>query len=526
MRFILKRIALLAILFTLVGVTHARSLRSQISWRQIYKDYQRARMAYLRGDVKTARLHYKKAAVLPRDTPSSQRAALERINYHRMQAMLVPVMPDLAVARAALAHAKYLNYHTSEGSLTLAEAHRETPGKHCFTGEGPGDRLAKQGFYGGSTEVVTAVIEPVEAVDHLVNTVYHRSGILRPEARYAGFGAVSRGVIDLAWKTGSKAETDWIFYPGDWQKDVPPRFPGGETPEPLPGRKYPVGVPISVGGGKGAPKLIKALLKGPDGKVPLKLLDKKSAPNGSMLGNYIYLVPLEPLKENARYQCAVKVKTKAGIRQRSWGFRTGKKVPGEELWQVSISKFDRSPRTIRPGKSVIFSVEVETNRPDEVAIKWTVNGQVMKSGPGKTFRWRVPLEGTYLIDAYAFYPKNPKAFGRRCLQITVPGTSANSNTPGSQGLVDPSQKNRSIAVKLDFQPKPPWKRGANVQLRASTTGMKGDVIYTFACDDKVIASSARPSARWIADGEIDHVFTVKVEFDGGTMTRTVTFRSQ
>ena len=460
----------LVLLFLTVFVANSYSdlLRKEISWRQIYTDYQRARMAYIRGDIKSAHLHYANAARLPKGTPASQVEALKRINYHRMHAMLVPVMPNLQVTRAAKAHANYLRLHTKEGALSLAEAHREKPGVQGFTGEGVGDRLVKQGFYGGSTEVVSAVVDAKEAVDHLINTVYHRGGLLRPEARYAGFGASSRAVIDLAWKSGSKSETDWIFYPGDWQKDVPPRFPGGETPEPLPEKTYPVGPPISIGGGKAAPTLIKAFLKGPDGKVNLKLLDEKSAPNGSMLGKYVYLVPLSPLKENVRYQCSVKVKTKAGERQRSWGFRTGDKVPGEELWQVKITKLKRQPQRITAGGKVLFTVDIEANRPDEVAVSWSINGKKVKDGSSRSFLWHVPDSGTNLIDAYAYYPKNPEAFGRRCLQITVPG-SKNQLTNGSQGMRDPSRSNKSIAVKLDFEPSPVWKRGTKVKLIATTT---------------------------------------------------------
>ena len=512
----------------LLGTAVASSgdiLRKQISWRQIYIDYQRARMAYIRGDIKSAQRHYAKAARLPQGTPASQRAALERVNYHRLQAMLVPVMPSLQVARAAKAHANYLRLHTTEGALSLAEAHREKPGRKGFTGEGVGDRLAKQGFYGGSTEVVSAVTEPEEAVDHLINTVYHRGGLLRPEARYAGFGASSRTVIDLAWKSGSKAETDWVFYPGDWQKDVPPRFPGGETPEPLPGQTYPVGPPISVGGGEAAPKLLKAFLKGPKGKIALKLLNAKNAPSSAMLGKYIYLVPLSPLEENSRYQCSVKVKTKAGIRQRSWGFRTGDEVPGEELWQVKITKLNRQPQRIVTGRKVRFSVDIEANRPDEVSVRWSINGKKVKDGSDRFFQWRVPDGGTHLIDAYAYYPKNPEAFGRRCLQISVPGSSMGP-TNSNQGLRDPSRGNKAIAVKLEFQPSPAWKKGTKVKLIATTSGIEGKATYSFSCDGRVFASSSKPRALWIADGKIAHVFSVKVEFAAGSVTRTVTFSQQ
>ena len=508
----------------LLGLSFLSALNPVFLLAQVnLQHFERAKALYRQGKVGLARKAYARAAQLPSGLDPLQRRVLKRINYHREKAMLVPVMASEKVARAARSHARYLDLHAPEGILTLSQAHRENPSKKGFTGRGPGDRIARQGFYGGSTEVVTAVTEAEEAVDHLVNTVYHRGGILRPEARYAGVGVGSRTVIDLAWGASAKAENDCFFYPGNWQQDVPPRFPGGETPNPLPNEEYPVGVPISIGSSPSPPKLLEAYLQSPLGrKVSYRLLHRKNAPAGDMLGNYIYLIPEQGLKANTRYSAYFKVMTEGGERERHWAFRTGEAVPGESLWRVEIKELQRSPRQFTVGEKVTFEAKLQASHPDEVTLRWMVNDEVVQRGESRRFEWIVAEEGTHLIDVLAFYPEQEGAYGRRALEVSLGGSTGSSLPPSTNkaGLGD------GLSLELGFEPNPPWKKGTKVRLQARAKGVEAKESYHFFCDGEIISKGSSPRATWISDGEIAHDFVVELHHAEGRVRRRVSFRSR
>lgn len=490
-------------------------------WGRVMTHYRRARVAFDAGDMVAAGRHYARAAALPPDTPAYQRGVLERINEHRRHAMLPPVMPDPRVARAAQAHADYLAAHTASGALSLEEAHRERPGRRGFTGERPGDRLIRQGFAGHSAEVVTEVLEPGEAVDHLVNTVYHRTGILRPRARLAGVGRATRTVVDLAWDEGADAGSELSVYPGPGQEGLPPRFPGGETPEPLPGRTYPVGTPISLVGAGGAPAVSAARLRGPEGEVPLVVLTGDTLPRGDLIGDFVFLVPERPLTPETRYEAAVNVARPGGTRRLRWAFTTGSSVPGEELWSVVVTALDREPLVPRPGQPMTFRATLETSRPGGLLLAWLVDGRQVAQGPPAPLTWTPTKPGVVTVEARATWPERPGAYGRRIMQFTVP--DAQGRLPAAAGTVrDPG--GRDLGVKLDLSPEPPWDRGAQVSLTGTTTGIEGPVRFTFTVDGAAVPGDGGGRAVWSADGALAHVFTVTAEFEGGRLTRTLTLR--
>lgn len=476
--------------------------------------FRKARQAWSRGLWSVAQAHYARAAALPADVPELQRRAVERINFHRMHAMLHPVMPDPRVAAAAGAHAGYLALHTQEGALSLASAHREIEGLAGFTGEGPGERLAAQGFEGGSTEVVSSALEPEEAVDHLMDSVYHRAGLLRQEARLAGFGAKTRAVIDLAWEPGSEDAMDWCVYPGPGQTGVPPRFAGGETPEPLPGVKYPVGYPLSFGASGARPKVVTVELAGPEGKVALRVLPDDRAPRPELMGDHAFAVPLAPLRANAQYQARVVLELpgRGGRKELTWAFTTGDTVPGEELWEAKIPSFQADKDNVGVGETVTFTATVTASRPKDARLAWKVDGKTVKEGglEAVRFGWKADSPGTHRVELVVDFPARPGAFAKKGLFLPVRG----AGVPAGEAVG---------ALSLKIEPRPPWTKGARVTL--STPPMAGDepAQYTFWVDDRVLADSARPRATWIADGSNNHTFKLKVKWPGGSATRTSKF---
>jgi uncharacterized protein YkwD len=459
----------------------------------------------LRKSGKAARSQefYQRAARLPDWTPAVQRAALGRLNEYRYFAMLMPVMPHRQVVRAAKVHAEYLRRHTHTRALSLKQAHGETPGHPGFTGATSGERLSHQGLRGSSTEAVTSEVDPEGAVDILMNSVYHRSGLLRQEARYAGFAASTQAVLDLFWEKDAKDEMELVIYPGPGQTGVPPRFPGGETPDPLPGQEYPVGSPLSVGGSGAAPEVLSYELRGPGGRIPLRLLTARNAPRGSLLGDYSYLMPLKPLGSEQEYRAYLRVRVGQEVRRLHWSFRTGTQVPGEQY--ARIVNLVMNKQTPAPGRPMDFHVEVKASHPRELQLRWSVDDLPQQDGAGHDFRWKA-LAGSHRIQIDAYYPDRPEAFMRKMFTVFVPAKGVKQGRPPREFNLDPP---------------PPWRAGTAVTLEATPPPGTTGASYRFFVDGKPIAvtQGERGRAHWRADGKPSHKFRVEVAFSGGKLTR-------
>lgn len=491
-----------------------------ISWKQVERWFLRAREAWEADELEEARRCYAQAARLPEDTPPVQRAAIDRINYHRGMAMVRPVIPHPKVAAAALAHAAYLGIHGGRGALSLESAHRERRERRGFTGVQLRDRIARQGLQvRGCLEVVSAYSDAVKAVDHLMNTVYHRAGLLREEARWAGFGASSRGVIDLAWEDEGAVWAPFSLYPGPGQVEVSPRFAGGETPEPLPAATYPVGSPLSVGGAREPPSLIAARLEGPEGSCPLRILRRGTAPMAELLGNFVFLVPVQPLRDGTRYEADVTFALEGRKTRRRWSFTTGQDSAGEERWWARITELRHEGHELRPGKLLPLEAVVEASQPEALVLEWWVDGKLQARGKGRSFEWALPSSGAHRIELRASYPETPGAFATRGFSVDF----------GAQGLSDerlPEKRDGIEGGGLRFHPPPPWAVGDAVRLDADPLLGQGRVDYEFFVDETPLKKASPLQAWWRADGRLAHRFRLRMRFEGGTATRTVDVKAR
>ncbi len=347
-----------------------------------------------------------------------QARAAARLNHHRSLAGLPAVRPHPAVARAALAHARYLARHVPAGHISLEDAHGERPGRVGFTGRGPGERVEVQGLAASVAEGVSSETGPEAAVDHLVNSVYHRSGLFRPEARWIGFGAMTRGVVNLAWTPEDPSPPGIWVYPGEGATGIPPRFPGGELPDPLPGVGYPVGPPLSIGTPGAAPRVRAARLVGPGGAVPLRKLTPSDAPQGDLLGVWTYLVPLEPLQEGTAYRLEAEVRDGDRWRKVGAGFATGSETPGEDLWSVEIRDV-RIDGTLARGARVRIAVELVATHEEDLGLRFTEDGATVQDGPGRSFEWQLPGWGRHELGIRAYYRSTDEAFAARTLVVDL-----------------------------------------------------------------------------------------------------------
>ncbi len=491
---------LLAWTTTWVGADQGPSGRSAARAAELYA---RARAAFAKGETERAYALHASASLPDSRLEEPIRRALDRVNHHRRFAMLPPVVADPRVTRAAAAHAAYLDRHAPAPApgvpIRLREVHGEEPDRPGFTGRTAAERVAAQGLAGRVDEVISfGIPEPEAAVDHLMNTVFHRIGLLRPAGRRLGHGVGRDTVLDLV----REGDVDGVFcYPGPGQQDVPPRFPGGEAPDPLPDAAYPVGPPLSVMVARGDPEVLSARLVGPSGEVRLKRIDRTTGPRPDLLEGCVFFVPEAPLEPGTEYEARFRL---VGSERRIV-FTTGREVPGEERLTASFPRLTVTPPVADPGEWMQAEVELVASHPDRVRVEWRIAGA--PAGEGRRIRWKAGEPGTHQIEVRATYPPHPTAAARRGAFFTV------RDPVRREALGKP--------LGLSFHPSAPWTAGTRVRLSATPLHMGPTVRYQFSVDGRLLGTSETPEWTWIADGRHDHRFEVVFRFPGGKATRSV-----
>ncbi len=265
--------------------------------------------------------------VLYRVTKSSRPAAraedvLTAMNTFRVQAGVEVVRITPSLAKGCDLHALYLAKNEPRG----LSGHEEDPKGVGFTEEGAraGRRSVISPFNPHET--------PIDAVESLMATLYHRVSVLHPALSEAGIGWAYRrdGVGYLVIDVGSvdlKVDPKKypIVYPVDGQKDVPVEFGLGsrETPNPLPDGVQTAGYPVTA-------MFSDRVRRGPD--VEAKLLEgaqevacwlstpdlpaRKDWPQPGV----VCLIPREKLKPSTLY--TVKLRDRTSGVEKEWSFTT------------------------------------------------------------------------------------------------------------------------------------------------------------------------------------------------------------
>ena len=263
----------------------------------------------------------------PKDPPLApiDAKALERINAHRKLAGVPPVTIDAALSKGCAAHAAYLLKHYDEYMKAGTSMHTEDPKLEGYSKAGEVSGKASDIHY----------VEPAEAVDGFMASLYHRIPLLNADLQKVGLGYV-KGTANPPWVccidvlTGlpplgdDKAKV--VMYPADGQKDVPLEF-GGERPTPIPEDKdgkagYPVTATfreiVTV-------TAATATLKDAAGvEVPVWLStpEKSVQPQGQR--NTVALIAQDPLKPGMTYIVAVEAKVDGKVWKKTWKFTTRK----------------------------------------------------------------------------------------------------------------------------------------------------------------------------------------------------------
>jgi uncharacterized protein YkwD len=220
------------------------------------------------------------------------------ISRARAMAGVAPLRCDAAASAATQHHCKYV---VANHEIT----HVETPGHPEFTGVSFEDRLAAQSFADvPSAEILTSISGP-DAIDGrygMLNTVYHRSPILRPYNSSFGLSLEAGCVtVDFGKPVGSDDTGADVIWPPDGATHVSTYFVSKyESPNPVPGSEM-VGSPVSLLT-TGHLEQIDATMTAADGtKIDAVLITFASDPAKLVHKGDVHLVPRAPLSPQTKY---------------------------------------------------------------------------------------------------------------------------------------------------------------------------------------------------------------------------------
>lgn len=258
--------------------------------------------------------------------------AVAFLNGLRARAGLASVQMDTAATQGAQWHADYL--WLNRDVETSLSAHEEDGALAGFSGvhywerlEAAGVDLAVQPALG---EVIATHPRAVSAVQHWMETAYHRLPLLAPEATAVGYGhVVSAGyatnVMDLVARPAS--ESRWppiVLYPPPEESGVRPWWDGLESPRPpAPPGGFPSGPVISVSSLHGVEIAVdEHTLQSADGvSIPHVFLTAENDPNLDR-ASAVVLYANAPLAPGKRYVVHV-AGTAGGVGfDETWSFET------------------------------------------------------------------------------------------------------------------------------------------------------------------------------------------------------------
>jgi uncharacterized protein YkwD len=248
----------------------------------------------------------------------------ELLNQYREKARLPKVRLQPLLSRGCDLHALYLSKNPFKG----LSGHDEDPKGAGYTEEGmrAGKRSVISPFAPHET--------PLEGMDSLMATLYHRVSVLQPPLTEIGIGwafrkdGIGHLVIDVASLEGKPDAKTWpVLYPAPGQTDVPVEFGLGsrETPNPLPADAETAGYPITIQFPEKVDKVLDLEVSLSEGgkDVPcwLSTPDKPARADWPQPG-VVCLIPKEKLKPATTYQ--VKFQYRSSGAARDWSFTTRK----------------------------------------------------------------------------------------------------------------------------------------------------------------------------------------------------------
>jgi uncharacterized protein YkwD len=261
---------------------------------------------------------------------------LEGINAVRKRAGMEPVTLDAELSVGCASHARYLALNARHPATQGLDGHKEDASLPGATPQG-----AKAG---GAADIAFGDVEPTDAVDGWIATLYHRVPLLDPRLKRVGFGC-ARGerpgwitVVDVATAKDKGPLPGPIAYPVDGDENVPLEFPpGGEIPDPIPENKTGrAGFPITVTFPVETPLVgATGVLEDEQGQPlpcwfssPEKVANPKL--HAGFQGTTVCLIPKTPLEPEKTYKVRIGGRLRDQPWQKTWRFRTQAAMSPEE----------------------------------------------------------------------------------------------------------------------------------------------------------------------------------------------------
>lgn len=238
--------------------------------------------------------------------------ALEHLNDIREKVGLKKVSLNPFLTKAAQNHADYIVVNdTADSQLAI---HKQIEGLQGFTGITPMDRVRAAG--GGDmkvSEVVTSdQASSSRGIDSWIDTAYHRSPLLSPEASEIGIAKVDGTVVaEIAF---GNPENTVSVYPYDGMEQVGIGFYGNETPNPL--NQFSIdrsGYIISLQNSYGIEKAEATITNSRKERIPAYSLNDS--------GKWFFF-PAHELAYGEQYTVSVDYESQGTSGHRTWSFTT------------------------------------------------------------------------------------------------------------------------------------------------------------------------------------------------------------
>ncbi|MEY4295455.1 MAG: hypothetical protein RLY82_1143, partial [Pseudomonadota bacterium] len=260
--------------------------------------------------------------------------AIQTLSRYRTDMGLSAVKHSDKLKQAAVGHSQYLAALPDREILSklapdgTPEMHRQRAGFPKFIGVNIGDRTKRFGYAFAAGEQVVFSDRGntgAYAVEQLIATVYHRSGLLKPEWTELG-AAVDTVNAVLVMGEGAargKVATHWMgVYPADQSTTARVAF-SHEIPDPAPDKPGQwLGLPVSIHAATGQTiKTSKFELLDEKGlRVVGRILEAKS--DSRIAQSEVFFMPERPLQYATRYSVEADISVGNTTKNMRWTFQT------------------------------------------------------------------------------------------------------------------------------------------------------------------------------------------------------------
>jgi hypothetical protein len=260
--------------------------------------------------------------------------AVQALSRYRTAMGLSAVNPSEKLNQTALGHSQYLSALTDRSILSklapdgTPEMHRERVGYPKFIGVTIGDRTKRFGYaYSAGEQIVFSDKgnTGAGAVEQLIATVYHRSGLFNPAWTELGTAVDTPDAVLVMGEGAARGRVaaDWLgVYPADQSTTARVAF-RNELPDPAPDRPGQwLGLPISIHAATGQTlKTVKFdVMDSRGAKVAGRLLETRT--DARITKNEAFFLPDKPLQYGTRYEVQADISVGTTSKNLRWSFQT------------------------------------------------------------------------------------------------------------------------------------------------------------------------------------------------------------